>query len=85
MNTPREKKAQGGPIGSLGNDGVTDFWAVWCPQEQCFVEQIWLTETAAKQDAANHNLRFDPRHSAKAYHIEHFVEHEAPRAAEPAG
>jgi hypothetical protein len=84
MKTPGEKKSHGGPIGSLQN-GATDFWTVWSPQDQCFVEHIWLTEEEAQQDAANHNARFDPQRSARAYHIEHSVEHESPQVSETAG
>ncbi|MEU2508526.1 hypothetical protein ABZ621_27925 [Streptomyces sp. NPDC007863] len=56
----------------LSGEGTTDYWAVWCPQEQCFVEEgTWNYEHEAAQVAANHNAGRNPHHAARAYHVVH--------------
>lgn len=52
--------APGGfPSGGGGGGGGSDqtlYYAVWCPQENCFVGSIWFYANQARSDAASHNL-----------------------------
>jgi N-acetyl-anhydromuramyl-L-alanine amidase AmpD len=70
MKTPSEPQYRDGSVSSF-SDGAGDFWAVWCPQEEVFVGEIRLREDQAQQDAFNHNVGFEPRHRAGAYHVVH--------------
>jgi hypothetical protein len=45
------------PSGGGGGGGLDQvlYYAVWCPQERCFVGSIWFYSGQASADAASHN------------------------------
>jgi hypothetical protein len=55
--------------------GWNGFWAVWCFNENCFVESIWFDEQSAQRDATAHSQKYryvgnPDGHRCKATYVE---------------
>ncbi|MFG3056716.1 hypothetical protein ACGFZP_38010 [Kitasatospora sp. NPDC048239] len=59
MTQPSDHAGQAGPT-------FETIWDVWCPQDEFVLISGFHNKPEAQQAAAEHNVKFTPRHKARA-------------------